>query len=91
MRSATLLAAHVCRFRLDRGMWPPRLTDAAPQDTSTTTIDPYTGVEFGYRIVNEKPILYSLNEDGVDDGAIPGEWGRPGTDVVLFSVGNPQG
>jgi len=85
MRSATLLAAHLCRYHIDHGTWPTRLKDAVPQH-SVTAIDPYTGVEFGYRLVDEKPILYSLNDDGVDDGGRPGVWGQTGTDVVFFRI-----
>ncbi|MEK7756963.1 MAG: hypothetical protein AAB385_07100, partial [Planctomycetota bacterium] len=90
MRSATLLAAYVCRYRVDWGAWPDRLVDVLPPNTSAGTFDPYTGAEFGYRIVNGNPVFYSLNDDGIDDGGAPGEWGRPGTDVVLFQIGRPK-
>jgi tRNA A-37 threonylcarbamoyl transferase component Bud32 len=91
MRSATLLAAYVCRYHLDRGEWPERLSDAVPQDTSMTTIDPYTGVEFGYRIVNGNPVLNSISDDGHDSHGRPAAWGQPTTEVVFFSVNRPNG
>lgn len=84
MRSATLLAAYACRYHLDRGVWPTRLADAVPPNTSMMMLDPYTGVEFGYRVVDGNPVLYSLNDDGNDDGGTPGAWGLSGTDVVFF-------
>jgi len=91
MRSATLLAAYVCRYHLDRGEWPERLSDAVPADTSTVALKPYTGTEFGYRIVNGDPVLYLFNDDGHDDGGGPSVWGQPATDVVFFSVNRPNG
>lgn len=89
MRNATLLAVYVCRYRLDRGVWPARLVDAIPPQASATTLDPYTRVEFGYRIVDGSPVLYSVNDDGADDQGLPGTWGQPATDVVFFSPRTP--
>jgi hypothetical protein len=35
-------------------------------------------------MLDEMPILYSLNEDGLDNGGTPGAWGDSRTDVVFF-------
>ena len=91
MRSVTLLAAYICRYHLDRGAWPACLTDAVPQDASTATVNPYTGVEFGYRIVNGNPVLYSNSEDGNDYHGQSAAWRQPATEVVFFSVDYPDG
>lgn len=89
MRHATLLAAHLCRYRLDHGVWPARLVDAVPPEASYALLDPYTRVEFGYEIGDGSPVLYSLNDDGTDDEGLPGAWGQPGTDVVFFAPTTP--
>ena len=33
-------------------------------------IDPFTGRYFGYRLTEEGPRIYSLSENGIDDGGI---------------------
>ncbi len=85
MRNTALIAAFLCRHHLDHGAWPPQLKEVIPQSESAIMVDPYTRVEFGYRTARGNPVLYSVNEDGVDDEANPGVWGQPGTDVVFFS------
>lgn len=83
-RSAALLSAHLCAYRSKHDRWPPTLAAAIANDKRITDIDPYIGAPFGYRLVEGSPVLYSTNEDGVDDAGKPGEWGEPGTDVVFF-------
>ncbi len=83
-RAAALLAAELCRFRLDHGYWPESLSSALPEGRRHLIEDPYLAQPFGYRFVDSSPVLYSLNKDGRDDGGLPGEWEQDGTDVVLF-------
>ncbi len=88
-RGAVILAAHLCRYRRESAEWPPSLDAALPPERAAPDIrDPYSGLPFGYRIVDEKPVIYSVNADGADDGGRPGRWGEPNTDVVLFPLSN---
>lgn len=86
-RRGMLLAAHLCRYRAEHGRWPEALIDALPENANLGVLDPYTGQAFGYRLRNEHPLLYSVNEDFTDDGGRKGEWGDGHTDVVLFAPG----
>ncbi|MGD2108274.1 MAG: serine/threonine-protein kinase [Phycisphaerae bacterium] len=85
-RAAMMLAARLCQYRGQTGQWPTRLDDALPADPAHGTTDPYLGVPFGYKLVGDTPLVYSVNEDGTDDGGVSGRWGDPGTDVVLFPM-----
>lgn len=83
-RSATLLAAYLRRYRANRGRWPHTMSEAIPPNARIDNVDPYTRRPFGYKLIDDAPLLYSVNEDGVDNGGYPGRWGEDGTDVVLF-------
>lgn len=85
-RAAMLLAAHLCRYHADHGHWPATLDAALPEDARVNTLDPYIGRAFGYRLLDDRPILYSINEDARDDEGKHGDWGDPQTDVVLFGL-----
>jgi tRNA A-37 threonylcarbamoyl transferase component Bud32 len=84
LRRASILACHLRRYRGLEGRWPVTLADAIPDDLKHLTTDPYVGLPYVYSISDEAPLLYSINEDGVDDQGNPGDWGVPGTDVVFF-------
>jgi tRNA A-37 threonylcarbamoyl transferase component Bud32 len=85
-RSATRLAMHLCRYRQREGVWPQTLVDAASGHGSARLIDPSVDRPFGYVLSGGGPLLYSLNEDGRDDGGAFGNWGEPQTDVQLFPL-----
>jgi hypothetical protein len=84
LRRASILACYLQRYRAQEGHWPASLTDAIPDGLEHLTADPYVGLPYVYSISDEAPLLYSFNEDGVDDQGNPGDWGVPGTDVVFF-------
>ena len=88
-RTASLLAAYLHRYYARVGRWPATLEDAIPANATVTNIDPYVGCPFGYGLVDGKPILYSVNEDGHDNGGQNGPWGQQGTDVVFLSLRIP--
>jgi hypothetical protein len=83
-RSATLLTAYMWRYRLETGHWPETLSDALPHDARVGVTDPFVGRSFGYNLADGRPALYSLNEDGRDDGGRNGVWEEAGTDIVFF-------
>ena len=84
-RTATILAAYLWRFRVATGRWPERLDDALPENARVDTADPYTGRPFKYSLSAGRPRLYSIGEDGEDNGGVHGEWDQPRTDFVFFS------
>jgi len=89
MRSASLLAAHVCRFYLDRGAWPAHLSDAVPPDARAVVFAP-NAAEFGFRVVNGNPVLYSIGYGGHEIHGVPAASEQPTSEVVFFAVGRPN-
>ncbi len=89
-RCAMRLAAQLCRRHFQVGRWPKQLADVVSSAAGLTSVDPVTRLDFGYRGTNDGCLLYSFNDDGVDDGGLAGDWGQVGTDVVLFVAPRPQ-
>lgn len=58
-------AAAVRAYRLRHGSYPATLTEAGVADLNR---DPFTGGAFVYKATEEGFLLYSVGEDGVDDG-----------------------
>ena len=84
-RNSTLIAAYLIQYRIANLSWPTEVCKALPLAEKHLIDDPFTGTVYGYKIVDNKPLLYSFNEDGVDNDGHHGDWGDPGTDIVLFN------
>lgn len=69
-RRATQLsyAAHLYKAR--EGRWPASLDELPEPHRSRVRTDPFTGSDFGYQITPEGPRVYSMSENGVDDGGV---------------------
>jgi hypothetical protein len=69
-RRATQLAyaAHIYRAR--NGHWPQSLDELPANFGDTMRTDPFSGKRFGYRVTDDGPTIYSLSENGVDDGGV---------------------
>lgn len=64
-----VIALHACRQANTR--WPQTLAEATKGLPDDLRIDPFCGKEFGYRIQDEKPLLYSVGPDGKSDDGRP--------------------
>ncbi|MCS6831764.1 MAG: hypothetical protein RMM08_10350 [Armatimonadota bacterium] len=75
-------AAAVRAYRLRRGSYPHTLSEAGVADLNR---DPFTGGGFVYKPSERGFLLYSVGEDGVDDGGkrAPERWSGKG-DVTLI-------
>ncbi|MGC8785018.1 MAG: hypothetical protein ACP5RN_11630 [Armatimonadota bacterium] len=75
-------AAAVRAYRLRHGVYPTTLDEAGAADLNK---DPFTGGTFVYRPAQQGFLLYSMGEDGVDDGGkrTAERWRSQG-DVALF-------
>ncbi|MEE8169134.1 MAG: sialidase family protein [Phycisphaerae bacterium] len=69
-RRATQLAYAVHIYKDRTGQWPAALEDATAPYGETMRIDPFTGGDFGYAVTDDGPVIYSLSENGVDDGGV---------------------
>lgn len=67
-RRATQLSYAVHIYKEQTGQWPQSLDDLPPRFSATMRTDPFTGGHFGYRVDASGPVIYSLSENGVDDG-----------------------
>lgn len=67
--------------RLQGGSYPAELADVAAEDLQ----DPFTGKQLLYRREGESYVLYSVGENGKDDGGkkLLGDAAREG-DVVIW-------
>ena len=84
--AATALAIRL--YQLDHGQRPADLAQLVPEYLPAVPLDPFnpTGGPLRYRPAATPPILYSVHEDGVDDG---GEYDtrRWGPDLDFFLDG----
>lgn len=69
-RRATQLAYATHLFKARTGRWPESLDDLPAEYGETIRIDPFTGNQFGYRVTDDGPTIYSLSENGIDDGGV---------------------
>lgn len=70
LRRMAALALAIRLYELDHGHRPERLDDLVPQYLVVLPPDPFAGdgQTFGYRPDVSPPILYSIGDDGLDDG-----------------------
>ncbi len=71
------------RHRLRHGRWPDKLGELTPALLAEVPLDPYDGKPLRYRRLPDGVVVYSVGEDGVDNG---GRLDRarpvaPGTDL----------
>lgn len=69
-RRATQLAYATHLFKEQHGRWPETLDELPGEYGYEMTIDPFTGEYFGYRVTESGPTIYSLSENGLDDGGV---------------------
>ncbi len=69
-RRATQLSYAVHLFKARNGRWPTSLDELPAEFGHRMRIDPFTGGDFGYRLTPDGPTVYSLSENGVDDGGV---------------------
>ncbi|RJP31591.1 MAG: exo-alpha-sialidase [Phycisphaerales bacterium] len=67
-RRATQLSYAVHLFKAAHGRWPDSLDELPAGHGQRMKTDPFTGMNFGYRVDADGPTIYSLSENGVDDG-----------------------
>lgn len=48
--------------------WPESLAELSPQWLPQTPVDPITGRPLHYKVVGDRPVVYSVGADGDDDG-----------------------
>ncbi|MBN1489833.1 MAG: exo-alpha-sialidase [Phycisphaerae bacterium] len=88
-RRATRLSFAANLVKARTGRWPASL-DELPDEYAEMRIDPFTGADFAYRLEADGPRIYTLSENGVDDGGVHSpNWNRSnveetGSDDYVF-------
>lgn len=65
---AAVLVLRLRAHRAKEGKWPAELKDLLPKKASTPGTDPFSAKPFVYRLEKGQPLLYSVSENGKDDG-----------------------
>jgi hypothetical protein len=55
-------------YHREHGKWPASLGKLSPKYLPTLPADPITGKPLHYKVVDDRPIVYSVGIDGDDDG-----------------------
>jgi hypothetical protein len=55
-------------YHREHKKWPESLAELSPRYLPTLPADPINGKPLHYKIVNDRPIVYSVGVDGDDDG-----------------------
>lgn len=65
---AACIVLQLHAFRARVGRWPRNLQDLSVARQSELLTDPFSGEPFRYRLRDQAPVLYSVGENGRDDG-----------------------
>jgi hypothetical protein len=80
-------------FHRDNGRWPALLDELVPAYLPAAPVDSYSGQQFRFRIDGEDFVLYSVGQDGIDNGGHLGNsaqyFGEEGYDLDLDTYSRP--
>lgn len=92
-RRATRLICSAELFRAQRGRYPNSLDELPAEQIQDVRIDPFSGQDFVYRQTAAGPVIYSVSDNGQDDGGVhSGQWGydQPPTESGDYVFWPPQ-
>ena len=67
-RNASRIILNLHAYRAEHGTWPKTLLDALRAESPAVRSDPFSGADFGYRLRDGEPVVYSVGINGRDDG-----------------------
>jgi len=67
-RDAALSVLACELYRRDHGQWPATLAELSPQYLPSPPVDRFDGEPLRYRLVDGRPLMYSIGRDLDDDG-----------------------
>ena len=65
-----IVALGIERYRLAKGALPKVLDDLVPRYIDKVPIDPFDGKRLRYKLTEPGYIVYSIGEDGTDEGGL---------------------
>ncbi|MHC4713270.1 MAG: hypothetical protein ACYTAN_08385 [Planctomycetota bacterium] len=81
--AATAAAIAALRFKKAEGRWPDRLDELVGRYVEAVPLDTITGAPFIYKVLDDGIVVYSVGQNGQDDGGEP--------DLVKPAGGGPRG
>ena len=75
------LAVALRLYRIKHGEYPEKLAALTPEVLAKLPTDPFSGKDYVYRREGKGFVVYSIGEDGVDDGGEEGSGNTP--DIVV--------
>ena len=70
-RDGVLVGMALELYHREQGAWPKALAELSPRWLPSVPVDRINGGPLGYKIVAGQPLVYSLGNDGRDDGGRP--------------------
>jgi hypothetical protein len=89
-RRLTTVVFALAGYRADNGRYPAKLTQLTPKYLSEIPTDLYTGKALHYRADESEYVLYSVGNNGKDDGGSTFNSVPPGDDIVVRTAGFPK-
>lgn len=86
---AVAIAAALVRFQRRHGRWPASVADVVPEFLSEIPLDQFTGQPLLYKLIDGKPVVYSVGADSDDDGGQQPTTGNLGS-VKRFDDESPS-
>ena len=89
------MAYNVELFKARNGRYPGSLDELPADNIQHVRTDPYSGQDFAYRVNENGAMIYSLSENGKDDGGVHSpKWGdrghAPESDDYIFWPPQPK-
>jgi hypothetical protein len=86
----TRLAAALAVFRAERRAYPAKLDELVPSMIKKLPVDIYNAKPFLYQRLGEGYLLYSVGENGVDDGGSYQDWHFKGQSLDELKNSDPK-
>jgi hypothetical protein len=92
IRNATRLLYEISAYRDRTGRYPQSLDDLPAEVRQACATDPFSGKPFVYKLADGQPLLYSVADNGRDDGGRHDEtWGKKNEAFdYIFWPGQPR-
>jgi hypothetical protein len=91
-RDGVLVGLALELYHREHGTWPKTIAELSPRWLPHVPIDRITGDQLGYKIVGDRPVVYSVGVDRDDDGGrVPRKnGGNPDVDLASPNHFQPQ-
>jgi len=66
-RDAMVIAVAICAYLEEKGVWPTSIDEALASSGPQPRERSYFGSDFVYRVLDDRPLLYAVGPNGIDD------------------------